>query len=99
MNKHHSKSKRRLTFLSLTFLVLLGLVVFSVFGDWVTIFKNKNQQIQLLEKYDNLLEDEEKLEGELNKLQDPEYVTRYIREKYLYSKDGEYIIRIPEAEE
>lgn len=78
---------------------MLGLVVFSVFGDWVTIFKNKNQQIQLLEKYDNLLEDEEKLEGELNKLQDPEYVTRYIREKYLYSKDGEYIIRIPEAEE
>ena len=30
------------------------------------------------------------------KLQDPDYVARYAREKYLYSKDGEIIIRIPD---
>ena len=29
-------------------------------------------------------------------MQDPEYIARYLREKYLYSKDGEDIIRIPE---
>ena len=29
-------------------------------------------------------------------MQDPEYIARYLREKYLYSKAGEYIIRIPE---
>ena len=31
-----------------------------------------------------------------NKLQDPDYIARYAREKYLYSKDGEFILKIPE---
>ena len=36
------------------------------------------------------------LKSEVAKLQDPDYVARYAREKYLYSKSGEIIIRIPE---
>ena len=38
----------------------------------------------------------EELEGTVTKLQDPDYVARYAREKYLFSKDGEIIIRIPD---
>ena len=30
-----------------------------------------------------------------DKLQDPDYIARYAREKYSYSKDGEIILRIP----
>ena len=33
---------------------------------------------------------------DVDKLQDPDYIARYAREKYLYSKDGEFIIKIPE---
>ena len=95
MPKKKYRAKKRLLGLARLFLVLLGYLVASVFKDWVTIFKNKNEKIALTNKYDALLEDETKLKSELNKLQDPEYVTRYIREKYLYSKDGEIIIRIP----
>ena len=32
----------------------------------------------------------------INKLQDPEYMARYAREKYLYSKKDEIIIKIEE---
>ena len=39
-------------------------------------------------------EKEEELKLDANKLQNPEYVARYAREKYLYSKDGELILRI-----
>ena len=43
------------------------------------------------------LEEEEKvLESDIQKLADPAYVARYAREKYLYSKDGELIIRLPD---
>ena len=46
------------------------------------------------------LNDEEKaLESDIQKLEDPTYVARYAREKYLYSKDGELIIRMPDDEE
>ena len=45
------------------------------------------------------LTDEEKvLNSDIKKLEDPEYVARYAREKYLYSKDGELIIRIPDED-
>ena len=42
--------------------------------------------------------------NEIQKLRDPEYLARYAREHFLYSKDGEYIIRLekdilPETEE
>ena len=33
---------------------------------------------------------------DVDKLQDPDYIARDAREKYLYSKDGEFIIKIPE---
>ena len=38
------------------------------------------------------------LEQEVTKLQDEDYVLRYAREKYGYSKDGELIIRINEKD-
>ena len=34
--------------------------------------------------------------SDIKKLKDPEYVARYAREKYMYSKDGELIIRLPD---
>ena len=39
-------------------------------------------------------EKEEVLKSDATKLQDPDYVARYAREKYLYSKDGEIILQI-----
>ena len=44
----------------------------------------------------NLNEHLQSKNNTVTKLQDPDYVARYAREKYLYSKDGEIIIRIPE---
>ena len=37
-----------------------------------------------------------KLKSQVADLKDPDYVARYAREKYLFSKDGEIIIRIPD---
>ena len=50
---------------------------------------------ETIEVYE-LYEEEEILNSDIKKLEDPDYVARYAREKYLYSKDGELIIRIPD---
>ena len=47
-------------------------------------------------KYDDLQEQSTQLKSDVNKLQDPDYVARYAREKYMYSLPDEVIIRIPE---
>ena len=48
-------------------------------------------------KLADLEEQEEILKTDIQKLEDPEYVAKYAREKYLYSKEGELIIRIPDS--
>ena len=42
----------------------------------------------------NLSLEKEKLEANIVKLEDPDYIAKYVREKYFYSKDGELILRI-----
>lgn len=52
----------------------------------------------LEKKYNNelieLMEDEEKLKTDILKLNDKEYIARYAREHYLYTKDGEIALKI-----
>ena len=40
--------------------------------------------------------EKEVLETDVLKLQDPEYMAKYAREKYLYSKDDEIVIKLEE---
>lgn len=63
------------------------------FPDWLKIMKN-NQKITILQtSYEELLDTEEALKAEVQKLKDPDYVERYAKEKFLYTKDDEIIIR------
>ncbi len=81
----------------LLFLIGMVVVVFSGLArDWVAIGNNIIQKKKLEKEYQELQDKQEVLKQEVVKLQDPEYVLRYAREKYGYSKDGELIIRINE---
>ena len=54
----------------------------------------KNEKEQLEIKLLTLHEEKETLKDDILRLQDPEYIAKYVREKYFYSKDGEYILRL-----
>ena len=49
----------------------------------------KNLNNNLLE----LKENEEKLKTDILKLNDKEYIARYAREHYLYTRDGEFVLK------
>lgn len=81
-------------------LISIGAVLsLSCFSTWKQIANNKRTKEELEAKYNELLENEESLEGQVVKLQDPEYVAKYAREKYLFTKDGELIIDMGDEEE
>lgn len=87
-------SKRRLMLLgtiSLAAIIYFGYVLVSYTTN---IIKLSNEEKQLETHLLNLREEEENLKTEITKLNDPDYVARYARENFLYSRDGEYIIRI-----
>ena len=80
----------------ITILVVMGMSVSKVI---VQIYDKYNEASELELQLADLKDNEEKLESEINRLQDPEYLARYAREKYFYSKENELIIRIPEKED
>lgn len=94
MKKVTKKDRRRITLLITIFIPLLTLFVSNMFSYWSQIYKNIKEKEELEVLYKEILEEEETLKSEIVKLQDDEYVARYAREKFLYSKDGEIIIKI-----
>ena len=60
------------------------------------IYDKYKEKQELDQKLADLKDKEAELRVDVDKLQDPDYIARYAREKYLYSKDGEFIIKIPE---
>ena len=88
------KEKKRLFIISVLIIALLGSLVNSVTDKWTKIVENTSEISALSESYEKLLEDEIKLANEVEKLHDSDYVARYAKEKYMYSKEGETIIRI-----
>lgn len=93
------KSKKKLKksnigLLLLVVFVFVLILISTVFNDWFQIVENKKEEESLNKYYDELKEKGAALNSEVTKLQDPQYVARYAREKYMFTKDGETILRI-----
>ena len=90
--------KHRLSILfPLTIFILIGCL-----GTIITyaykIHSLKQQEASLRKELETLIEEEELLNDEIIKLKDPDYIAKYARENYFYTKKGEYVIKINEQE-
>ena len=92
-------SKRRLIIFGTASLIIMLYFFITTISNIITIHK-LNKQYNSLENELNILKAEEKvLKTDIEKLKDPDYLARYARENYSYSKDGEYVIKIEEKDE
>lgn len=99
MVMNRKKARARLVlFIPICLLIVIAICT-AVGNYWVQIAAKYQEKIDLNEKILLLREEESKLKADASKLEDPDYVARYAREKYMYSKDGEIIIRLPEEDE
>ena len=95
--KPRSPKKKFLRFMifgvvSFCFMIYFFSVMFDITMEINGKYKEKDE---LNNELNALKEKEEELSTDVQKLQDPEYVARYLREKYLYSKSDEFIIKLP----
>lgn len=100
MKKHNTKmsikkSVRRILVFGFFSVCIIFFVMLSVYNVVSQIVDKYKEAAMLEEKMAALTEEEEELNNEIIKLQDKDYLARYAREKYFYSKNGELIIRIP----
>lgn len=94
--KTNKKKIRRMLVLGLSSIVVIFAMTFTIGKYWIEIFEKYQEKKELDKELTLLKEKEEELKVDANKLQNPDYVARYAREKYQYSKDGEFILQIPE---
>jgi len=89
------KNVKRFLVFGLFSMFVISIVFVSVYKVVDQIVDKYQEAHELEEKLVVLKEKEEDLNNEINRLQDKDYLARYAREKYFYSKNGELIIRIP----
>ena len=96
--KKSRKFRFRLLFVFILFCGIIGYLCYNLFANVDKIMNIRKEKINLDNKLSDLKEEENNLNSDIKKLKDPDYVARYAREKYMYSKEGELIIRIPDDE-
>ncbi len=94
-NLKTKKSFKRMILLGVASIAIIIGTTYTIGKYWVEIYDKYQEKKELKHKLTNLKEKQEALQVDANKLQDPDYIARYAREKYSYSKDGEIILRIP----
>ena len=92
-----NKAMIRLFFSFLVFGSIIGYLSYNFFSKIDKILEIREEKQLLENKLVGLQNEQNELKSDIKKLEDPEYVARYAREKYMYSKDGEIIIRIPDS--
>lgn len=62
------------------------------------IYSLKKEEQTLLHELEGLKDEEDNLQTDIEKFQNPDYLARYARENYHYSKDGELVIQTKKEE-
>ncbi len=86
-------TKRRLLVFGTISVFIIGYFVVSC-SYYVYKIHSLNKELKdLQEEYTNLQENEEELKTDIDKLQDPDYLARFARENYHYTKKDELVIQ------
>lgn len=78
-----------LCFISFLMILSLGNILLRV-----NTLVHKNHEVK--EKLENLQEEKKNLKKTVNNFQSPEYVIHYAREKYMFTKEDEEVIQLPD---
>ena len=89
-----SKSKIRIFISLIIFGSVTAALGYNCLTNIIKIQDLRNEKESLEEELVVLQEEKEVLETDILKLKDPDYIAKYVREKYFYSKDGELILKL-----
>lgn len=97
--KMTKKYKRRLVIFgipSVLLIIYFCVTLISYAYNYTALLKEEKK---LNNELNYLKEEKKNLKNEIQKLNDPDYIVRFAKEKYLYSTTGEYVLKIDETKE
>ncbi len=89
-----SKKTKRIMLITIFCLCVNSYILYSVGSVFKDVYLKKLEKKELSAQLIVLQDEEKKLQAEASKLQDPSYIAKYAREKFLYSGKNEYIIKV-----
>lgn len=89
-----SRHKIRFFFIFVIFGGITAVLGYNLLCNINTINKMLEEKKELNSKLAALEKQKEVLETDILKLEDADYIAKYVREKYYYSKEGELILRM-----
>ncbi len=92
--KKTSAHKVRMFFALIVFGGITAVLSYNLLENVLAIRRMNVEKAELSAKINELVVEKKVLETDIKKLEDPDYIAKYVREKYFYSKDGEVILRI-----
>ena len=74
-------------------------MLFNIHSQAMSVF-SRTAEIDKLEKEVAIVKKEKNdLQNEVSLLNDDDYVTRYARENYVFTKDGEQVVILPDIDQ
>ena len=94
MAKKQPKYKK---FLGFIYVGVAAVLIYTLVMSGYRVVHQKMEYDQLVARRDELLQEKKELSKEVELLSDDDYVTRYARDNYIFSKDGEEVVKLPES--
>lgn len=92
-----AKKKRRMgNIYGIVFIVISAFLIYTLIAKVQHIQAEKVTYQKLVVQEKELKKEKEKLAKEVDSLNDSDYVVRYARSHYIFSKNGEEVIILPE---
>lgn len=92
-----AKKKRRMgNIYGIVFIVISAFLIYTLVAKVQHIQAEKVTYQKLVVQEKELKKEKEKLAKEVDSLNDSDYVVRYARSHYIFSKNGEEVIILPE---
>ena len=81
------------------FLCMIGgcALIFILVNSFMNVYQRKNELADVKKQKEAIEEEREMLKNEIELLNEDDYVARYARENYVFTREGEQVSIIPEV--
>lgn len=94
-----AKERLKKTIRPIMYMVTSCILMCILFTSAMNIVSRKQDIAQLKNEVAAVKKEKESLENEVDLLNDDDYVTRYARENYVFTRDGEQVAILPDVDD
>lgn len=96
-NQHEERQQKNRFMAAILILVIFLFILptYNLVESYGKLQENEKKLVELETKYEELVAVEKQESKLVTKLKDEDYAAKYVRAKYQYSKEGEFIYNVP----